>query len=74
MEKYKPIGEPLSYWCEECDNQVVQSEHPETGTFFTVTGTVINDKGAYHVVVFALCPECISELAITLFIDTKTNT
>jgi hypothetical protein len=51
------------FWCGECDNTKVDSDKPETGTFYQVFGHQYvpgTQPGSndYHSVIFALCPKC----------------
>jgi len=52
------------FWCNKCDANVVDSEKPETGSFFVQFGHTYDRStqdysGEYTGVMFALCPECL---------------
>lgn len=54
---------PQSYWCHECDKNTVDSDKPETGSFFTQHGHAYNNEtrdfdGEYLGVMFAICASC----------------
>ena len=51
------------FWCSECDNRTVDSDKPETGTFYQVFGHQYvpgTQPGSndFYSVIFALCPKC----------------
>jgi len=58
-----PFIKGEKFWCSECDNVVVHSDRPETGTFYQafghqyVPGTQPGSND-YHSIIFALCPRC----------------
>lgn len=54
-----------SFWCNDCDTNVVDSTKPETGTFHIQFGHAFNNEtksfdgdGEYLGVMFAICKEC----------------
>lgn len=61
---YKPDGSE-SFYCHNCDGNIVYGDRPETGTFFYATGHVLGYgeiTDDYESVVFAICPECLDYL------------
>jgi hypothetical protein len=55
------------WWCEYCDSCQVDSDKPETGSFFSQFGGAWNvEKQAperhYHtMIIFAMCKECMND-------------
>jgi len=53
---------PTTHWCSVCDARQVDSEKPETGTFYTALGSAWSEKGEWEgehtSVLFAVCPKC----------------
>ena len=52
------------YWCTECDNNIVKSDDPTTGTFFYQFGHSWDAKAGkttddYEQIIFAICHECL---------------
>ena len=54
------------YWCEKCDGNVVDSDNPDSGKFFQVSGCIRKltfkekeDTGDWETVIFALCKSCL---------------
>ncbi len=58
----------MIYWCNVCDHKQVDSNKPESGKFYRVSGhafTRFNREtqkaeygGGYYNVAFAVCPNC----------------
>ena len=53
----------MEFWCHVCDAVIVDSEKPETGTFYQATGHRVNFAkeevtSHYETLVFAVCPDC----------------
>jgi hypothetical protein len=62
MKKYQP-KEITKFWCSTCDAAKVDSDKPESGTFYVQFGHAYNPTtkafdGEYVGVMYALCPEC----------------
>lgn len=62
LEPYKPKT-PARFWCNQCDEVVVDSQLPHTGDFFVVFGHSYDDtlksyEGNYVDVMFAFCSTC----------------
>lgn len=54
---------PTKFWCNICDNEIVDSEKPETGSFYIQFGHTFNANtkhfdGAYVGVMYAICATC----------------
>lgn len=59
---YKPKTQQ-TFFCNKCDCNLIDSENPDTGTFYVQFGHAwCEDKkeydGTYTGVMFALCSEC----------------
>lgn len=64
-EPYQPRTRQ-EYWCNCCDNQIVDSEQPNTGRFFLQSGHSYNKEtreydGEYSMVLFAFCTVCLNQ-------------
>ena len=62
LEPYTPRT-AQSFWCNRCDNSVVDSTKPETGNFYVVFGHSYHTErqeydGEYLGVMFAICKPC----------------
>lgn len=67
MEPYKPT-KPESFWCSQCDQGPVDSENPETGSFFVQFGHGYSQRhrgyeGEYLGVMFCVCRRCLDQAA-----------
>lgn len=54
---------PQSFWCGKCDQKMVDSNRPETGSFFVQHGHAYDNEtkefdGEYVGVMFAICTPC----------------
>lgn len=63
-KKYSPHM-PQKYWCTCCDNAIVDSEIPVTGSFFIVGGSGYSQQAKDYLdtnwqrVMFAVCFDCL---------------
>jgi len=53
----------MKLWCHVCDAKVIDSEKPESGKFYQVTGHIVDFRkkevtDEYTTVAFAVCPSC----------------
>jgi hypothetical protein len=51
------------FWCNKCDLRSVDSDDSSTGHFYSQFGhtwnpTTRKTNGEYHMIIFALCPDC----------------
>ena len=61
VEAYKP--EDAHHWCAHCDHHMVDSDKPESGSFFVIFGHSYSQRkksydGEYTGVMFAICKHC----------------
>lgn len=56
------------FWCSECDHFKVNSEFPDSGKFFQVSGHVrefrheaLGDTGHHEAIIFAICANCLAK-------------
>lgn len=66
FQKVENFESPQKFWCHDCDMKAVESDDPETGTFFRMFGHELSyfydsctPKEEYISVCFALCPACL---------------
>lgn len=59
------------FWCNQCDSKIVSYDESNTGLFFMQTGhawsmspgeKLASVQPDYHMIVFAVCAQCLSEL------------
>lgn len=55
-----------AFWCNCCDNSIVDSDKPDTGKFFVQFGHAYSAEekeysGEYLGVMYALCPACLNK-------------
>lgn len=60
---YRHLG-PTKYWCQICDSCVVDSQNPNTGSFYAVFGVVDPATDTQGRALFAICPDCKKEQVI----------
>ena len=64
----KPFSPPNneSFWCNDCDANVIESQNPNTGQVFSVFGEEwyanTQEIGDYKMFVIALCPDCLKKI------------
>lgn len=63
MKEHEPRTHQ-TFWCSECDANLVDSEKPETGKFFVHFGHAFNSEtkefdGDYVGVMSAICHKCL---------------
>lgn len=61
--KYTPLDTRYSFWCNQCDRNPVDSDKPETGSFFVIFGHIYDREtrqynGEYTGTMFAVCSDC----------------
>ena len=64
-KEYKPAS-MQAFYCNRCDNHIVESVDESTGKFFVVFGHSYTQRtkeyeGAYMGVMFAICSGCLKE-------------
>lgn len=64
-EPYKPTGHQ-EFWCNVCDNNVVDSNIPESGKYFLHAGHSYSSRskeydGPYVMVMNAVCFSCLEK-------------
>jgi hypothetical protein len=64
LDTYQPRTHQ-QFWCKKCDRVSVDSEKPETGSFFNVFGHMWDREtkeydGEYVGVMFAVCTGCLN--------------
>lgn len=67
LKEYKP-KEQYRFYCQLCDDNVVNSENKETGSFFVVSGHGWDPKtkaydGDYNLLMFARCKNCCTKVS-----------